>query len=337
MSAWRPPSRPWACPRARSSPPSSGSTSSRRTRWPRSSWSGVDPDRSLADHAFARRLHRRADTLVAIGPGPLVVAPDLASGQPADASRRAAVGPWPCSSSAWRWPGRTGIAADRIVVGAYPAWLADEPSATARILGEVAIRRHLFADHLLRFDEAAGDGIGPGRRRRLAVHRRGRAGPDRRRTPSSCAIPTRDTGGQPRRVGRPRGSRPSWRRITPPGSVGGLAASHAAAVVDAALATLDILADRGWQPLVGQPAAGDAQRSGARPRRRRGRRADRGVRPAGRRSSLSAVRLAAATGPGGIRPRSIRAPCQTALRGRWPTPTMLLVPVSASADRGAPP
>ena len=49
---------------------------------------GVDPDRSLADHAFAARFHRRADTMVSIGAGPLVVAPDLASGVPADVVTR---------------------------------------------------------------------------------------------------------------------------------------------------------------------------------------------------------------------------------------------------------
>ncbi|MGK2850797.1 MAG: lysine 5,6-aminomutase subunit alpha TIM-barrel domain-containing protein, partial [Candidatus Limnocylindrales bacterium] len=113
---------------------------------------GIDPDRSLADHAFARRLYRRADTLVSIGPGPLVVAPDLALGVPADAATRSG------RALALQLVGvamtrADGIAADRIVVGAYPAWLADEPSGSARILGEVAVRRALFAGHLLRFDE----------------------------------------------------------------------------------------------------------------------------------------------------------------------------------------
>src|SRR4029453_16427110 len=58
---------------------------------------GVHPDRSLADHAFARRFHRRADTYISIGPGPLVVAPDLASGLPSDPATRSgrARGPQP--------------------------------------------------------------------------------------------------------------------------------------------------------------------------------------------------------------------------------------------------
>ena len=86
---------------------------------------GVDPDRSLADHAFARRLHRRADTFVSIGPGPLVVAPDLASGVPSDVATRSG------RALALQLVGvalarADGIASERIVVGAYPAWLAEE-------------------------------------------------------------------------------------------------------------------------------------------------------------------------------------------------------------------
>ena len=124
---------------------------------------GVDPDRSLADHAFARRLHRRADTFVSIGPGPLVVAPDLHSGVPSDPATRSG------RALALQLLGvalarADGLSADRIVVGAYPAWLADEPSAAARIIAEVDVRRALFADHLIRFDEPPADGhaAGPG-------------------------------------------------------------------------------------------------------------------------------------------------------------------------------
>jgi hypothetical protein len=49
----------------------------------------VEPDRALADHAFAHRLARRAGTMIIVGPGPLVVAPDLSSGVPSDPATRA--------------------------------------------------------------------------------------------------------------------------------------------------------------------------------------------------------------------------------------------------------
>src|SRR3954471_22974217 len=115
----------------------------------------VDPDRSLADHAFARRFHRRADTFISIGPGPLVVALDLVSGVPSDPATRSG------RALALQLLGvelarADGIARERIVVGAYPAWLAEEPAAAARIMGEVAVRQALFPGHLLRFDEPSG-------------------------------------------------------------------------------------------------------------------------------------------------------------------------------------
>ena len=151
---------------------------------------GVDPDRSLADHAFARRLHRRADTLVSIGPGPLVVAPDLASGHAggrvATRSGRALA----LQLLGVALARADGLAADRIVVGAYPAWLADEPSGDARASSARSpSAARLFADHLLRFDEPAGDGS-PSRAAGVAWPFMAAAGarPDRRRGPSSCAI-----------------------------------------------------------------------------------------------------------------------------------------------------
>ena len=159
---------------------------------------GVDPDRSLADHAFARRLHRRSDTFVSIGPGPLVVAPDLASGLPSDPATRSG------RALALQLLGvglarGDGLASERIVVGAYPAWLADEPSGVARIMAEVDVRRSLFPDQLIRFDEP----IEPrDPQRRVAVCRRGRPEPDRDRRPAHAPPPARHGGRRRRRPGR---------------------------------------------------------------------------------------------------------------------------------------
>jgi hypothetical protein len=216
---------------------------------------GIDPDRSLADHAFARRLHRRADTLVSIGPGPLVVAPDLASGQPADAATRSG------RALALQLLGvalarADGLAADRIVVGAYPAWLADEPAGAARILGEVVVRRALFADHLLRFDEPAGDAstsaAGAGWPF-VAAAALGRTG-DR-------AIVMRHPGPEVRRLaleGRAAAQvSAELAAVAAAAPLGGIAAEHVASVVSAAQATLELLADRGWRALVGDPPRGE--------------------------------------------------------------------------------
>jgi hypothetical protein len=113
----------------------------------------VDPDRALADHAFAKALHRRAGTLVVIGPGPLVVAPDMRRGVPSTPATRAgrALALQALSVALAR---RHGLPAEQIAVGALPAWLADEPDAVAQAFAQVSLRRALFPDLRLAFEEA---------------------------------------------------------------------------------------------------------------------------------------------------------------------------------------
>ena len=86
---------------------------------------GVDPDRALSDHAFAHRLHRRAGTLVSISAGPLVVAPDLASGIPSDAPTRAGRA-LALQALAAAFARHNGLAPDAIVLGALPAWICED-------------------------------------------------------------------------------------------------------------------------------------------------------------------------------------------------------------------
>ena len=113
----------------------------------------VEPDRALSDHAFANRLASRAGTAILIGPGPLVVAPDLASGVPSDPATRAgralALQLLGVHAGAWRRARRR----TRIIVGALTPWLTDEPSPGARAIAEVAVRRVLFDGHPLGFVE----------------------------------------------------------------------------------------------------------------------------------------------------------------------------------------
>lgn len=214
---------------------------------------GVDPDRSLADHAFARRLHRRSDAMLSVGPGPLIVAPDLAAGVPSDPATRSGRA-LACQLIAVALARAEGIAPARLVVGAYPAWLADEVDATARIMAETAIRRVLFPDHPMRFDEpvtasrsatAAWPFI-----LSLAV---GRAGADSlimRRSPTDARASAR----QARAAGD----------VADQAALGlgraglqGVAASHAHDTVAAALLTLDRLADQGWRAIVGDDPVTD--------------------------------------------------------------------------------
>ena len=115
----------------------------------------VDPDRALADHAFAHRLLLRAGTRVVVPAGPLVVAADLAAGVPSDTATR--------SGRALALQALTvalavadGLPRDAVVVGALPEWLGDEPGAPARAMAEVALRRALFPGHRLAFLEPPG-------------------------------------------------------------------------------------------------------------------------------------------------------------------------------------
>ncbi len=218
---------------------------------------GVDSDRSLADHAFARRLHRRADTYVAIGPGPLVVAPDLVSGVPSDPATRAG------RALALQLLGvalarADGIAASRIIVGAYPGWLADEPAATARLLAEVDLRRRLFPDHILRFDEPSGPfGESPAARRWPIL-----VGAALARAGSGSMLVRSPRGDAGRSVADGRMIAETAAELaaaSPPGPLHGDAATHAAASVAAALATLERLSDLGWRAVVGDD--GPTQRS----------------------------------------------------------------------------
>ena len=116
----------------------------------------IDPDRALADHAFAHRLLARAGTVVVLGAGPLVVAPDLESGVPSDPAMRAgrAVALQVLAVALAR---RDGLDPERIVVGALPDWAAGEPGGVAQAAGEVALRRVLFPGHALAFIEPAGE------------------------------------------------------------------------------------------------------------------------------------------------------------------------------------
>jgi hypothetical protein len=211
---------------------------------------GVDPDRSLADHAFARRLHRRADTFVSIGPGPLVVAPDLVSGVPSDPATRSG------RALALQLLGvalarADGLAAERLVVGAYPDWLAEEPSATARVLAEVAVRRSLFPGQIIRFDEPAGSRDG-----RLSVawpfvvaaalHRVGRTALIMRRAHAGGAAAVEEARAAARIAA-------DIADVADPGALHGVAEEHSTAMLAAATATLERLSDLGWRAVVGDP------------------------------------------------------------------------------------
>ena len=114
----------------------------------------VDPDRALADHAFGNRLIARSGATALVGPGPLVVAPDLTRGVPSDATTRAG------RALALQLVGvflarLHGVPPGRILVGALPHWLLGERGPTAAAIAQVAVRHAALPDHPLAFEEPA--------------------------------------------------------------------------------------------------------------------------------------------------------------------------------------
>ena len=114
----------------------------------------VDPDRAIADHSFAHRLQARAGCRVAIGPGPLTLGADLASGIPSDAATRTgralalqALGVELALSD--------GLAPDRLMLGVVPDWVVGEVGAGA-ILLQAWLRHSLYPEQRLMLGGATG-------------------------------------------------------------------------------------------------------------------------------------------------------------------------------------
>ena len=216
---------------------------------------GVDPDRALADHAFAHRLHGRAGTMVVIGPGPLVVGPDLRAGVPSDAATRSgrALALQLISVALAR---AAGVPARNIIAGALPGWLVDEPSPAARSIAEVVVRRVLFPDLALAITEPSSPDAADSRASArwphilgaALVHAGDAALVLRRgsRDPRALALGTRAAIAVAAEVAV----------ATLPGSLDGVALEHAHGMLMAAGATLERLSERGWSALSGGPTGG---------------------------------------------------------------------------------
>jgi hypothetical protein len=218
---------------------------------------GVEPDRALADHAFAHRLASRAGTSIVVGPGPLVVAPDLTAGQPSDPATRAG------RTLALQLVGvalarRDGLPVEQIVIGALPPWVSDEPAPASRAIAEVAVRRALYRDHSFGFVEPSGGQTGASVWSYVHAAAAVRAG--------DVAFVLRQF--EPEDPGIVEGLRygstvaMDVAAATEPGTLTGLALEHARGMITTAMATLDELADHGWRTVAGDGVG--AGRSSAR-------------------------------------------------------------------------
>ena len=210
---------------------------------------GVDPERALADFAFATRVARRAGTAVQLGAGPLVVAPDMDAGVNSDPATRAGRA-LALQLLAATLAVRHGLDAGSVVLGALPAWLADESEPGARAAAEVAVRRALLPAHQLAFVEPTGhDGAGRWAAIVAAVMPAdGSAALIRRGGPGSAFGPVATASRAAADVARDLDESLGLRTLA------GRARDHAAGAIASAERTLERLAEDGWTALTGAAA-----------------------------------------------------------------------------------
>ena len=206
---------------------------------------GIDPDRALSDHAFAHRLHRRSGTLLTIGAGSLVVAPDIRVGMPSDPATRAGRA-LALQLLAVALARSDGMPDEQLPVAALPTWLIDEPAAGARAIAEVEVRRALYPNNPLAFNEPDAPPDRAAAWPHMLAATLVRAGDVALvvRRPGVTAAIARETRAAGRVAAEVAGARER-------GALSGVALDHARGATGVALATLDMLADRGWRAIAG--------------------------------------------------------------------------------------
>lgn len=222
---------------------------------------GVDPDRALADHAFGHRLLRRSGAIVLLGPGPLVVAPDLVRGAPADPPTRAGRA-FAMQALAVALARGDGLGSGQLAAGALVPWLADERDPATQALAAVAVRRLAWPDLPLAFEEPDLPARAAARWPYLAALALAVAGPSavmlRRAADPAGVAAAEEATRAAASVAAEIADRPELVLGRP------AVEAQAGALLAAAEATLDGLADEGWPTVLGTPlGGGDAARLGA--------------------------------------------------------------------------
>jgi len=215
----------------------------------------VAPDRALADHAFGQALLARAGVTVLVAAGPLVVGPDLARGVPSNpvdlAGRALALQLLSVAIARGN-----GLSNEQILLGGLTPWVVDETEPVARAAAEVALRRALLPELALVFDEPRRHDTEPGQLWPALVAAvqpaPGTAGIIRVRPDRQTIQATRVAASVAAEAG-------ALREIGP---LSGSALAHARGTSEAALRTLERLADDGWRAVVG-PADREESRIGA--------------------------------------------------------------------------
>jgi hypothetical protein len=212
----------------------------------------VDPDRALADYAFAHRLHARAGTTVVIGAGPLAIGADVARGVPADAATSAGRA-LALQALAAEIALADGLPADRLLVGAVPTWVAQEGGSRA-VLVQAGLRRLLFPELRLALEQPRDGSAG------VATVVAALSG-----APAGLVLWERSGRGVSDVVAAHRAAADSGAALRSglgDGSLTGEAAEQAHRIVVAAAAALEKLAGEGWESLLGPSGDRDLARYG---------------------------------------------------------------------------
>ncbi len=216
---------------------------------------GVDPDRALADHAFAHRLLRRAGAHVMVGPGPLVVAPDLALGMPPDAGTRAGRS-FAMQALSIALALGDGIPAQHLIAGALPPWLVEERDPATQALATVALQRAAWPEISLAFEEPPAPGRSAARwpiLLALGLAIAGRSALVVRNVPARQLGPVVDATRATAALADELATGPEEALARP------AVAAHADALLRAATATLERLRDSGWSSVLGEQLDGSAR------------------------------------------------------------------------------
>lgn len=212
---------------------------------------GVDPDRALADHAFARRLLERAGVQVVLGPGPLTVAPDIARGVPSEPATRAGRA-FALQAVGVALARGDGLRPGQLLAGALAPWLAEEVDPLTQALAQVIVRRAAWPEIPLVFEEPDLPGRAATRWPFLLAVGLAAA--------SGGAVVSRTAA-----VAGFRGAAEQTRAAAAiaaelsalgPAARGGPAVRHASALLAAATTTLERLGDEGWRSILVEPLGG---------------------------------------------------------------------------------
>ena len=215
----------------------------------------VDPERALADHSFAHRLQARAGCHVVVGPGPLALGADVASGIPSDAVTRAG------RALALQALGvelalADGLPADRLMLGAVPDWAAGDGDAGAIML-QAWLRGIVFPGHRLVIGGSKGWLTLPGGSAALVSALAG--------APVSLALEPggRNVQALATELAAAAGTARALRATLSDGDLHGGAGEMAGLTLRAAASVLEKLAGEGWESLLGPAGRGaDGERLG---------------------------------------------------------------------------